>query len=348
MRAITSAIPELKEYSILLAIGAILFIAWINLRGMRESGSVFAIPTYAFVGGVLLVIVIGLVRYLGLFGAPPLPVENVVVEPLHPVSGVALLWLLLRGFAGGCTALTGIEAISDGVPAFKRPESLNAAKTMVVMGIIAMSLFLGITFLATHMSSGAVGAAKPVIADDTGYRRRRRHLHLGAALHGADPAAGGQHRLPGLPAPQLLSGRDGFMPRWMQSRGDRLVFSSGILLLTALSIMMIIIFRADEIKMLPLYALGVMLAFTLSQSGMYKLFGKIASLKPGETVKTSFTEISLRDWHLLEAGRQPGRRDSDRYRLRDPGSHQVHRGRLGGRPDHPAAGGDLRPNQQAL
>lgn len=95
-----------QPYSILLAIGAILFIAWINLRGMRESGSVFAIPTYAFVVGVLLVIVIGFVRYLGLFGVPPLPVESVVVPALHPVEGVALIWLLLRAFAGGCTALT--------------------------------------------------------------------------------------------------------------------------------------------------------------------------------------------------------------------------------------------------
>ena len=292
VRAITSAIPELQPYSIILAIGAILFIAWINLRGMRESGSVFAIPTYAFVGGVLLVIAIGMVRYLGLFGAPRLPVENVVVPPLHPVEGVAFLWLLLRAFAGGCTALTGIEAISDGVPAFKKPESVNAAKTMVVMGILAMSLFVGITFLSTHMSlvpSEQQSLLSLMTREITGGGIIYFWVQLFTALILLLAANTGFQDFPRLSS---FLARDGFMPRWMQSRGDRLVFSSGILMLTALSIMMILIFRANEIRMLPLYALGVMLAFTLSQSGMYKLFGRIASLKPGETVKTRFTEIS--------------------------------------------------------
>ena len=292
VRAITSTIPELHPYSILLAIGAILFIAWINLRGMRESGSVFAIPTYAFVVGVLLVIVIGFVRYLGLFGAPPLPVESVVVPALHPVEGVALIWLLLRAFAGGCTALTGIEAISDGVPAFKKPESVNAAKTMVAMGIIAMSLFVGITFLSTHMSlvpSEKESLLSLMTHEIAGDGLIYFWVQLFTALILLLAANTGFQDFPRLSS---FLARDGFMPRWMQSRGDRLVFSSGISMLTVLSILMIVIFRANEIKMLPLYALGVMLAFTLSQSGMYKLFGRIASLKPGETVKTHFTEIS--------------------------------------------------------
>lgn len=291
VRAITSAIPELSEYSVPLAIGAIVLIAWINLRGVRESGSVFAIPTYAFVGGVLLVILIGLVRYLGLFGAPPLPVENVVVDPLHPVSGVALLWLLLRAFAGGCTALTGIEAISDGVPAFKHPEAKNAAKTMVVMGVIAMTLFLGITFLSTHMSlvpSEEQSLLSLMTRDITGGGIIYFWVQLFTALILLLAANTGFQDFPRLSS---FLARDGFMPRWMQSRGDRLVFSSGIVMLAVLSIGMVLIFRADEIAMLPLYALGVMLAFTLSQSGMYKLFGKIASLKPGETARTTFTEI---------------------------------------------------------
>lgn len=291
VRAITSAIPELHEYSIFLAIGAIVLIAWINLRGVRESGTVFAIPTYAFVAGVMLVIVIGLVRYLGLFGAPPLPVEQVVVPPLHPVSGVALIWLLLRAFAGGCTALTGIEAISDGVPAFKRPEALNAAKTMIVMGIIAMSLFIGITFLSTHMSlvpSEEQSLLSLMTRDITGGGIIYFWVQLFTALILLLAANTGFQDFPRLSS---FLARDGFMPRWMQSRGDRLVFSSGIVTLAALSIGMVLIFRANEIAMLPLYALGVMLAFTLSQSGMFKLFGRIAALKPGEIVKTSFTEI---------------------------------------------------------
>ncbi len=152
VRAVSSAFPQVFEYRVWIALAAILFITWMNLRGMRESGTVFAIPTYAFAGGVLVVIVIGLVRYFGLFGATMIPptIEEVAAEA--SLTGLAYLWLLMRAFAGGCTALTGIEAISDGVQAFKPPESKNAAITMVVMGAMAMSLFLGITFLSTHLS----------------------------------------------------------------------------------------------------------------------------------------------------------------------------------------------------
>jgi amino acid transporter len=145
VRAVTSAFPETFTYRIEIAILAIFIITWMNLRGVRESGTVFAIPTYAFVGGVLLTIVIGLTRYFGLFGTAPLPiVAHQIAETTSPL-GFAYLWLLLRAFAGGCTALTGIEAISNGVQAFKRPESRNAALTMVIMGGMAMSLFVGIT-----------------------------------------------------------------------------------------------------------------------------------------------------------------------------------------------------------
>src|SRR5690606_16911045 len=152
VRAITSAFPELLDYRVPLALLAILLITWMNLRGARESGTVFAIPTYAFVGGVLLVIIIGIVRYYGLFGVERLvPTAEFVPPPVTPITGFAYTWLILRAFAGGCTALTGIEAISDGVQAFQPPESNNAAKTMVVMGLIAMSLFIGISFMATQL-----------------------------------------------------------------------------------------------------------------------------------------------------------------------------------------------------
>ncbi|MCZ7539939.1 MAG: APC family permease [Anaerolineae bacterium] len=151
VRAVTSAFPETFEYRVIIALFAIGFITWINLRGVRESGTIFAFPTYAFVGGVLLVIIIGLVRYVGLFGVAPLPELHETVPAQKDLTGLAYIWLLLRAFAGGCTALTGIEAISNGVQAFKPPESKNAAKTMVAMGIVAMTLFIGIAFLATTM-----------------------------------------------------------------------------------------------------------------------------------------------------------------------------------------------------
>ena len=151
VRAVTSAFPETFIYRIEIAILAIIIITWMNLRGVRESGTVFAIPTYAFVGGVLLTIIIGLTRYFGLFGAAPLPIVEHPVPAATSAVGFAYIWLILRAFAGGCTALTGIEAISDGVQAFRPPESRNAATTMVIMGVMAMSLFVGITYLSTHM-----------------------------------------------------------------------------------------------------------------------------------------------------------------------------------------------------
>src|SRR5690606_30039814 len=127
-------------------------LTWMNLRGIRESGTVFAVPTYAFIGGMFVVIGLGLARYLGLFGLAPLMPEIHDVAAQRPLTQFLTIWLILRAFAAGCTALTGIEAISNGIKAFQAPESRNAAKTMVVMGVVAMSLFLGITFLATQLN----------------------------------------------------------------------------------------------------------------------------------------------------------------------------------------------------
>ncbi|MCB0064329.1 MAG: amino acid permease, partial [Caldilineaceae bacterium] len=152
IRALTSAFPFLFDYRMGLALLAIVLLTWINLRGVRESGTIFAVPTYAFVGGVLVVVLIGLARYFGLPGTAPLQQHELHVAPVSTFTGFAYLWLILRAFAGGCTALTGIEAISNGVQAFKPPEAVNAVKTMVWMGVMAMSLFLGISFLATHMA----------------------------------------------------------------------------------------------------------------------------------------------------------------------------------------------------
>lgn len=291
VRAVTSAFPGAFEYRVWIALGAILFITWINLRGMRESGTIFAIPTYAFVAGVMVVIVIGLVRYFGLFGAAPIPVSAEEVAAQASVTGFAYVWLLLRAFAGGCTALTGIEAISDGVQAFKPPESKNAAITMVAMGAMAMSLFLGITFLATHLSlvpEEAESILSQMTRQVTGGGFMYYWVQVFTALILFLAANTGYQDFPRL---SYFLARDGFLPRWMQNRGDRLVFSSGIVVLALAASTLVIIFRADEIAMLPLYALGVMLGFTLSQSGMFRLMGKIARLKPGESEHTGITEI---------------------------------------------------------
>lgn len=290
IRAITSAFPELNDYRVILALAAIVLLTWINLRGVRESGSIFAVPTYAFVGGVLVVIVIGLVRYTGLAGEPLSP-HPLQIAPTDTLSQFAYIWLLLRAFAAGCTALTGIEAISNGVQAFKPPESKNAAVTMVWMGVIAMTLFLGISFLATHL------AIVPAESDSVLSQMTRMIAGNGILYYWVQfftmlililAANTGYQDFPRLSS---FLANDGFLPRWLQNRGSRLVFSSGIVVLAVLSSTIVVIFHADEIAMLPLYALGVMLCFTLSQAGMVHLMGRISKLRPGEKLQTRATVV---------------------------------------------------------
>ncbi|HNB52437.1 MAG TPA: APC family permease [Anaerolineales bacterium] len=293
VRAVTSAVPELVPYRIWMALAAILLITWVNLRGVRESGTIFAIPTYAFVGGVLLVVGIGLVRYWGLFGVTPLvPKTHEVIEGAT-LSGFAYIWLLLRAFAGGCTALTGIEAISNGTKAFKVPEAKNAAQTMVVMGVIAMALFIGITYLSTHLGlipeeAHGESILSQMTRQITGTGFLYYWVQIFTALILFLAANTGFQDFPRLSS--FLS-KDGFMPRWMQNRWDRLVFGSGIMTLAIVSSIIVIIFNADEIAMLPLYALGVMLSFSLSQAGMFRLMGRISKLKPGEVLETRYTHV---------------------------------------------------------
>ncbi|QPC84609.1 APC family permease [Phototrophicus methaneseepsis] len=303
VRAVTSAIPEIYDYRVIIALLAIALITWINLRGVRESGTIFAFPTYSFVAGVLLTIVIGLVRYFGILGAPALPVFHDAVPAEETLTGFAYIWLLLRAFAGGCTALTGIEAISNGVQAFKAPESKNAVKTMVAMGVIAMSLFVGITFLATHMHLVPTEEGESILSQMTRQISGGGILYFWVQLFTALilflAANTGYQDFPRLSS---FLAKDGFLPRWMQNRGDRLVYSSGILVLAAISSIIVIIFQASEIAMLPLYALGVMLSFTLSQAGMSHLMRRISKLKPGEVDHTGVTTIHHEDgwrWKMV-------------------------------------------------
>ncbi|MCB8945520.1 MAG: APC family permease [Ardenticatenaceae bacterium] len=292
VRALTSAVPEVTPYRVFIAIIAIILITWVNLRGVRESGTIFAIPTYAFVVGVLLTILIGLARTIGLFGLEPLPSLEGVVPPSESLVGFAYIWLLLRAFAGGCTALTGIEAISNGVKAFKPPESVNAVKTMVVMGVIAMSLFVGITYLSTHMHLIPTEHGESILSQMTRQITGGGFIYYWVQLFTALilflAANTGYQDFPRLSS---FLAHDGFLPRWMQNRGDRLVYSSGIIVLAIISSLIVVIFRANEIAMLPLYALGVMMSFSLSQAGMSRLMSKVGQLKPGESADTDVTHI---------------------------------------------------------
>jgi amino acid transporter len=293
VRAVTSAFPELYDYRVFLALGAIALLTWLNLRGVRESGSIFAIPTYAFIGGVIVVIIIGFMRQYGLFGmAPPtVPVQE-MREGAGEVSQFLLVWLVLRAFAAGCTALTGIEAISNGVKAFKPPEARNAAETMVFMAVIAMTLFLGISFLATHFGLVPAEEGESILSQMTrsvvgdGFMYYWVQIFTMLILFLAANTG-----FQDFPRVSSFMAKDGFMPRWMQNRGDRLVYSGGIVTLAIIASIIVIAFQADEIRMLPLYALGVMLAFTLSQYSMSILMGRIGKLKPGEELHTNVTTV---------------------------------------------------------
>ncbi|MBP7998777.1 MAG: APC family permease [Chloroflexi bacterium] len=291
IRAITSAFPETFDYRVAMALTAVAILTWINLRGVRESGTIFALPTYAFVAGVIVVIIIGLVREFGLFGADIAIHDLPNIPPDKPVTNFLFIWLVLRAFAAGCTALTGIEAISNGVPAFKPPEAQNAAKTMVAMGLVAMTLFIGITFVSTNLHiipSEEESILSQMTREVTGGGFLYYWVQFFTMMILILAANTGYQDFPRLSS---YLANDGFMPRWMQNRGDRLVYNGGIMTLSMLASILIIIFKADEIAMLPLYALGVMLSFTLSQFSMARLMGRIAHLKPGQHLRTLVTEI---------------------------------------------------------
>lgn len=261
--AITSAVPELHEHRVGLGLLAIAILTWGNLRGVRESGKIFALPTYLFVGSLGLVIVVGLGRTLfGAAEAHPLP-------SVPAVEGLTL-FLLLRAFSSGCTALTGVEAISNGVPTFRNPASKNAATTMIWMACILGGLFLGITVLA--YTYGLVPRDEETLISQIA----RISLGGGALYYFMQVATmlililAANTSYNGFPRLACLLAQDSFLPRQMRNVGDRLAFSNGIFILGLSAALLLIIFQGNTHALIPLYAIGVFLSFTLSQTGMVR------------------------------------------------------------------------------
>jgi amino acid transporter len=261
--AITSAVPALREHRVGLGLLAIAVLTWGNLRGVRESGRIFAVPTYLFVGSLGLVIVTGLGRML--FGAgeadPP---------PSVPAVEGLTLFLLLRAFSSGCTALTGIEAISNGVPAFRPPASKNAATTMIWMAAILGSLFLGLTSLAYVY--GLVPREEETLISQIA-----RISLGGSVLYYFMQVAtmlililAANTSFNGFPRLASLLAQDSFLPHQMRGVGDRLAFSNGIFILGLSAAFLLILFQGNTHALIPLYAIGVFLSFTLSQAGMVR------------------------------------------------------------------------------
>ncbi len=285
---ITSGFQGLLPYRVEIAVGVIILMTVINLRGVKESGRVFAIPTYFFLSTMFLTLGIGLVRYFtGTLGTVQ-GVEVMQHDLLEPLS----LFLILRAFSSGCTALTGIEAISNGITAFKKPRSHNAATTLIWMSSILITLFLGITFLA-HQISAQPSDVETVISQlsRTIFGNGTVFYFMvlaGTALILLMAANTSYADFPRLAA---LHAGDGFLPRQLTYRGGRLVFAWGIVVLAVAASTLVILAGANTTALIPLYAIGVFLSFTISQTGMVVRLRKIAKLKPGEKVQGLETEL---------------------------------------------------------
>ncbi len=262
--ALTSAMPALLPYRVSLCVLAIVGIAMGNLRGVRESGKLFAAPTYFFIVSILGTVGYGLVA-VAFDLLPEAPYEP------HPpgFEGIGL-FLFLRAYAAGCTALTGVEAVSNGVPALKPPEGRNAQIVMTWLGVISIAMFLGITYLAYDF--GIVpGGGETVVS-----KIARRVFGTGVLYYGVQAATmlilllAANTSYADFPRLSSILARDRYMPRQFANQGDRLVFSNGILILSGFAILLIVMFGGDTHALLPLYAIGVFISFTLSQSGMVR------------------------------------------------------------------------------
>lgn len=276
---VASAIPALRPFQVDVAVLAVVIMTVINLRGVKESGRVFAVPTYFFLAIMFLTLGIGFFRWIsGTLGT----VEG--VEMVHHTAQNLSVFLILHAFSSGCTALTGVEAISNGITAFREPRAKNAAATMAAMSIILGGLFVGITVLANRI--GAVPSETETIISQIG-----RTIYGSSPLYGLVIAGttvilimAANTAYADFPRLCALQAGDGFLPRQLTFRGSRLVFSWGIVVLAAASIVLIVIFNAQTTRLIPLYAIGVFLSFTLSQLGMVVRWQKIGKLTPGEEV----------------------------------------------------------------
>jgi amino acid transporter len=271
--AITSAIPEVTDHKVGLAIGLLALLTLANLRGVREAGAIFAVPTYGFVVMVFLTLAVGFARCVT--GCPEAATAGIALEPL----GALGFFLLLRAFASGATALTGVEAIADGVQAFRRPQSKNAASTLAVMGAISITMFLGITVLAQLLNiqvNEDISLAKSVLAQigETVFGRGLLFFLLQGFTAGILVLAANTS-YQDFPRLSSILARDRFMPSQFRNRGDRLVFSNGVIALAVLSGLLIWAYQAHLTKLIQLYVVGVFTAFTLSQAGMVRRWKRL-------------------------------------------------------------------------
>jgi len=262
--AVTSAFPALHVNRVELSLGFLVVLAIGNLRGIRESGRIFSVPTYFFIVMILLLEGVGIWRYVA---GSIHPIQT--VDPLPLGSSAIGIFALLTAFSNGCTAMTGVEAVSNGVPAFRPPEAKNAAQTLIAMAVLAITMFVGITLLANayHVIPSETETVISQIARGTFGGRGVLYLSVQAAtmlilVLAANTAYSDFPRLGSIVA------RDGFLPRQFSNQGDRLAFSNGIFALSFFAGLLLVVFGGDTHALIPLYMIGVFISFTLSQFGM--------------------------------------------------------------------------------
>ena len=288
---IVSAFPTLDHYRVELAVAAVFLVMMINLRGVKESGMAFAVPTYFFVVTMFITVVLGFIRYLtGSLGTVVDPPAVQFSNTLIPVTA----FLLLHAFANGTTALTGVEAISNGITAFKEPRSRNAGITLIWMSIILGTLFLGISYLTAHIG-GVYSEEETIISQltRTVYGGRGPMYLATIAATTVILLMAANTAFADFPRLSALAAADGYLPRQLTFRGSRLVYSNGIITLSVIASIFIIANKASVTLLIPLYAIGVFLSFTLSQTGMARRWRKIGHLKEGRRLSSLVPRCAL-------------------------------------------------------
>ena len=282
-----SVIPFVSDNAVVFAVVIIALIAVMNLRGLRQSGALFAIPTYFFIASIFIMIATAIVR--SLLGQPMVAESaSWQIAETSAITGFALAFLLARSFASGTTALTGIEAVANGVPAFRKPKSKNAATTLLLLGVISMAMFVGITWLALKTGVQVTEVNEDLIGLPEGANQKTVLIQVGAAVFNnigwivlilsvataAILALAANTAFNGFPILGSILARDGYLPRQLHTRGDRLAFSNGILALAVFAALLVIVFQADVTALIQLYIIGVFIAFSMGQLGMVRHWTK--------------------------------------------------------------------------
>jgi len=309
MANIGSAVPYVGTHKAEFAVAAIVLLTAINLRGLRESGTAFAIPTYAFMIGILLMIGWGLFRVFVLGDVMHAESSSIEIraEDDH-LMGLAFVFLVLRAFSSGCAALTGVEAISNGVPAFRKPKSRNAATTLLLMGLMAVTMLMGLIVLAQVTGVRmAENPAEQIINAPPGYEQKTMVAQIAGAVFEGFPVGfyfitsvtalilvlAANTAFNGFPVLGSILAQDRYLPRQLHTRGDRLAFSNGIVFLAGAAIVLVIAFDAEVTRLIQLYIVGVFVSFTLSQLGMIKHWNRLLATEEDSSARNRMRRSQL-------------------------------------------------------